>query len=337
MMKKVSFGIILFSYLIMGGCHSKSGNNLPLPIPAQANIKDSIKHTIDSIARIIFPKIETDLEQLGLRGKVKMYERNFFDAHDSAGKIIMDSSRKYNEIQIYSFDANGNKIEFKTFARDGKIDQHHIFQINKNEKLDYVIEDNIKRRYWGTKYDSLGHIIEEDNYFGEDQIDRTKYTLDDKGREIASETKFEDSLENYATTVYFKNGDFVTREYKPDETLDKSTVYSYDDKGNELAEMETDSAGAFSSKVIYVNDSLGNIILATYYSAVDTVFLKTFYSYNKYGNKIEELEYSMPKDSLVFKYNWIIECDEHGNAVKEIHKRNNKTIGIEIRKFEYYR
>ncbi len=315
------------------GCYSKTVKN---DSTSQAIPKDTIRHPSDSIARIIFPKIETDLEQLGLKGKVKIYREQFFDAHDSAGKIIFDSSFKFNQIWIYCFDSAGNRVELKTILRDGKIGQHYRYEFSKGEKKQYRMDE----RGWvldeRTLYDSARHVIEEDSYDYDGNIDRTVYRLDSTGREIRSRTQLEDSLENYTTTTYYKNGNFVTRQYKPDESLDKSTVYSYDDKGNELAELETDSAGGFNAKVIYAYDELGNMIQEIHYGAMDTIFSKTFYTYDAHGNKTQEEQYLMPKDTLAFKYNWINEYDKNENIIRQIHQRNNRVIGVEFRKIEYY-
>jgi hypothetical protein len=271
-------------------------------------------------------KPTSDREKNGLVGPVESVHVERMGSSNFSGQWIQEP-RSYQDTEI--FDERGNLIERITFSPDG---------------------GQYPSTKWGFVYDSKGNILER-RYYGSDEIivrkDLYTYTSDaggkqteimsyyygadgSDGRFIGSEKYFSDSKGNLKEEHYFAE----------DHSLTTKKVYSYDTRGNRIAEVvHCPGCNGILSKKVMNYDENGRMIETQEFKGDGSLLRKHKLSYDERGNRKSILSYNK-EGSLEFKSTLSYEYDDRGNWIKSTehidHKDSKKSIITVFRRIVYF-
>jgi YD repeat-containing protein len=279
---------------------------------------------------------KTDVENDGLKGKVKSKRYNYYDAEKKDNKII--KGRDKGEGYLYEYDEKGNKIKNTDIDTNGLLYSPTYY---KHDEKGHLIEElspsdslhDGKRIIYN--YNEKGYINEEYEYIGDSLKtlkQKVSYKYDDKGNLIERRTSgnksllsknifkydkannlIEEDCYNWDSTIWSKHilfNDFDGRKiqcdvYKGDGNLESRVTYKYNDKGKEIEWACYHKDGTLDRKDITIYDDKGVLQGQEWYD----------------------------KRGLYRKYTY--EFDKHGNWIKKIANENGKYT-ISIREIKYY-
>jgi hypothetical protein len=164
---------------------------------------------------------KTDLEEAGLKGKVKSVEQleylavvvNEFGEIVNKGRFYNMTLIKYNEKgnkfeeniynsgkqSVYKYDEKGNMIEENTYNADGSLSRNRTFKYDEKGNMIKENRNNYDTRLFESfirKYDKKGNIIESNSCHYDGSLrDKAIYKYDEKGNKI------EENI-GYAKTEY---------------------------------------------------------------------------------------------------------------------------------------
>ncbi|MFK8303336.1 RHS repeat domain-containing protein [Capnocytophaga stomatis] len=292
-------------------------------------------------------KTKTDLEQGGLKGRVKRvigYKIENYDPKSSLPQKI-----RYEKV----YNPQGRAIEKIFYEEDGNISKKETWKYDEQGNL---LENNRDSYYEGVhsfslltcKYDEKGNKIEEiwDSNSSstkfiwkynekEEKIEYIRYedeTVSRKGKLIYKEVGERGNLVKTIWCEYKFGKTFnVERYYNEHEKLIEAIYYEengnissketwkYDDKGNEIENIWYNKNGKIDLKTTWKYDDKGNLIEHIEYNKNGKIDLKTTSKYDDKGNKIEATYYDNQIGKEFFKYN------DKGNLIEKIwYNRNGK-------------
>lgn len=204
---------------------------------------------------------------------------------------------KVNRINYYN--KKGELIEYKQFEFDGSIYEKAILTKNEMGKpLKGIINssDGNLKRYWITKLDKNGNVVEFNNYDSNDKLlSNEKSEFDKNGNEIKkTHTNLEYNYTSNTTYKYNSKNQMIERiHYNGAQNSTDKRTYKYDDKGNEVESVLTRPNGDYTKFVSTYNDQ--NDILTQYWIDKDgnqKHWNNWEYSYDKYSNWITKKRFS---------------------------------------------
>lgn len=227
-------------------------------------------------------KKQTDLEELGVKGKVKSITVKSFEAEEKFGNAIKTTMEDfYQQIfnengfitEMHIFNAEGVKVATSFYKYDEK---GHIYE--RIYVFEMVSNNGSKvKRSTRTVYRSneQGFILEENNYSSEDLFDsKVTYVYDENNLKIGQNT-------------YNVNGDLIGREtykYNKGRQVIESKMYSNENEIEHNSTTENwynDKGYRSRMRFVSINE----------YAHID--FISTFeYEYDEKGNWIKEIIYS---------------------------------------------
>lgn len=242
---------------------------------------------------------KTDLQNEGLKGKVKSVRETPYRAIEEEGKIekgeIMKSKSSRVAREIEDMYAN---IHVEYTLQGGRMTMESYKENNSLEnKFTYHYDE--KRNKTEVK------IYEENNSLDAKLV----YYYDDKGNKTEIE-------------VYRENG-----------RLEGKVIYTYDDKGDMIG-MDFYEDNLIIYRFTYRNDDKGNVIEGEFY--VGDIESKYTCHYDDKGSMIEQNWYNSD-GSLDSSHTYQYQYDDQNNWIEKITYVNDKPIEITTRDIEYYK
>ncbi len=171
--------------------------------------------------------LQTDVQEMNLKGKVKSVREMYYSAIEKDGKIVKD---KMDDNYLIKYDKNGNQIEKIVYDLNGNIKYatetkysrpglraQHLFKNEKNETTtrwvyEYDVNDYLVKE---TAYNSSGNIDEQNNYTYtfSDKLHYNRKTINKDGR-ATGEDRY--TLNNDNTTQsddFLSDGKVLNRTY----------------------------------------------------------------------------------------------------------------------------
>ena len=271
----------------------------------------------------------TDLENEGLKGKVKSVKQQFYDAHDSSGKMVLYPQKSsWGDNYIQKYDSKGNETDKIEYSLNDTFLIKFFYKYDDKGNLIEILttsKPNDSYRRIVCKYNEKNKCVEEARFSeGGEVYSKYTYKYDEKGNNT-NENYFDylDSTSNYtAIFKYNTEGIFESYQefdwekkirvditYKLDEKgeitestdnlypnpFGKTTRYTYDEKGNMTSQ---DNSNEFDDdtgrKKTWTYDAMGNITEINVQSSMGTNHgsTKYEYEYDKQGNWIKKTQYS---------------------------------------------
>ena len=179
---------------ILVSCDNQTNGNVQTNDAKNVNIKKDAN-------------IKTDLQELGLKGNVKVLKQEEFYRGNSDSEIgLKTGSNSFS----YKFNEAGSKIEEQYYDSIGMIKTTSEYAYSKGQKLEKKItnSDNKLLHSYQYEYDKLGRIIKTNGtgYEGNNKLEyyiTSKY--DDNGNEILCITYTPGGMKLDATEYTFKN------------------------------------------------------------------------------------------------------------------------------------
>lgn len=221
-------------------------------------------------------------------GEEKWHEEYEYDA---AGRIIRMQGTGIDSLREWQYDERGNEIFYKAVG------------MNQGERISTYDADGILVRLvvnnsmgqWISSFAADGSwaISEHFNPNGErDSWEKRLYERDSKGRVLS---KMEYILQEDGTV-----------------TLLGTTVYAYDEWGNEIFDAKYDAQGELTYKIEYLYDKEGHLLLDSYYA--EGFQSRTEWLRNENG---EVLLYTENDDDEINIYAYMYEYDDAGRVTKK--------------------
>jgi hypothetical protein len=280
---------------------------------------------------------KTDVEEGGLKGKVKSVKETYYEAINKFGEVIKGKERYPPTLTRY--DVKGNKTEWNGYNSDGSFSYKYTYKYdakgNTIEKIEYNSAGSLKSTW---EYDNKGNNIEYNEYSSGGSLGKKViYKYDDKGNRIEqNEYNSDGSLREKSTFKYDAKENRIERnEYNSRGSLRYKSTYKYDNKGNEIEWNEYNSAGGFDYKYTYKYDAKGNNIEYKTYilvaGALYEIFSTTLFKYDANDNVIEKIA-----GDSVHNYNY--RYDRKGNWTVKIYFSTAAHLPVHIneRAIEYY-
>lgn len=253
---------------------------------------------------------ENDLKKMELKGKVKFYKDNVYEAIEKFGKIQNESEISKPRKELF-FNVKGNKIEENSYYLSGDLWYKIIFIYNENENLieenEYKSDGNLRHKHI-YKYDEDGNLIEK-NLEGTGDIIQNLYQYDEQNNLIEEVAIFKGGSKVKKLYRYDEKGRLILKEsynygYPSTEYLASETTYKYDKEGHLVEKKYYTTIRDYEEKEIYVYDGeklIEYIKEGEFISKGerDYYLRKTYTKYDKKGNWIEEIEFN--KDNKPIK------------------------------------
>lgn len=350
---------------------------ITLPLTCTAKNEEIIKSSNEKNSEIKLYRIENieknDRTKDKLKGKVKSYTEISYEAKDHFGNIEKGKRKRrleYEDDFQKKYDQYGNLIEYNEYNSDSSLKYKSIYKYEENNKR---IEDNtynpdgslVRRDIY--RYSKTGkRTIERSTSYGKTPYNSTISKYEKNGNQIEVKYYNKDGIEILFNTYLYDEYGNMTEEkrfvhFNGALSFSNHLNYKYDNQGNQIEWSSYDSSGNLTSKVkskydknkiieeeysdgekrIYIYDDRGNQIEMTRdLNNFGLGFVKFFYTYDKYGNKIrEEQSQSNNEDYKVWNFANTYEYvyDENGNWIKKVEFIRGKAESIIEREFEYYK
>lgn len=202
------------------------------------------------------------------------------------GSLVSQNKSVYVKgllMQAFHFDSNSKLTSTIEYLYNEK--GYSIGEVQNSETGDSYRSE--------TKYDSIGNVIEQVQYFPLDKVTARHVFSYDEKQNLTTQYRYgeKDSLYWKIDYRYDSTGNVVEENtYSPADFLSSKLVYSYDVKGQEKC-LGYDSQGKLFS--VEILDYLEDCTLIKEYtkSYDDETVIRTYsYKYDKHGNWIETLE-----------------------------------------------
>jgi len=309
---------------------------------------------------------KTDLQDLGIKGKVKTLWESFL-IEDEKGNLTPDLFR-YNRM-IY-FNRNGNKTEEYWYLKNQKseyesdiVHSYWTFHYNNTGKMDtccWFYGDSTLVRRWIYKYNANNNVTEISLYEGLlDFSVNTANKLNKTGHVLETITSYSNNFysPNGIRYRYDNKGNIIEKQTgiisddengQPDFSPDWTAVYEYDNQNRLIKENADGEYDTFSE---YRYDSSGR--LATHKKGLfdDHGYSLTSYTYDLYGNVLKintdviyerfiegnvDTSTSLRTDkNITYRYIYDLQ-NEQRNWYRRIENTDNKERLVTERNFEFY-
>lgn len=288
---------------------------------------------------------KTDVNEMGLQGKVKSLIEIEYLAEDKFGELIKGDIKAKT---VYYFNESGNLIDEKLYEADGTLTKRETMFYDSNG---HIIEynqyyKNILESRETYNYDNAGNKVVV-NYFDTDGnlTGKTINKFDNKGNEVkCNEYDSEGSLERIYTSNFDTKGNKIQEIlYEPDGIVKRKTISRFDERGNEIETSHFNPDGNLDNKYNRKYDIQGNIIEINHHNSVGTLIGNVIYKYDGKGNEIECTD-SWLSDGIKHIYiSDYIKNDMDGNWIFQVHKylrlsdtERKSQLTIIEREFEYF-
>lgn len=266
---------------------------------------------------------KTDVQELGLLGKVKQLKQDMFIAQDKFGEIIQGKRFKgTGQVNLFltKFDDNGKIVESILYSEEGAQTSKVKTKFNGNliEYICYSANDSLVGKIIG-KYDSKRNIVETNSYQPDGRIVvRSNFKYDENSNKIEEiSEQIDNGFKQRTSNKFDIKGNIIdskTESYLKNDSRGwfciSHETKKYDIKGNNIEIVIIDCVnGAMNRKTIQKFDDKGNIIEGS--------------NYNVDGG-------------LMYKYIYKFDYDKKGNWIKKIDYENEIPKYITIRQIEYY-
>lgn len=284
-------------------------------------------------------KENNDLSEFNLKGKVKSVREFTYENIDNLEDIQKNKpSGKF----VVFYNIKGNLTKRYSYHSDGRLVVNNIYKYDNEgfliERIIFTLGEMDFR--YTFKYDEKGNKIEMTCYNSDGSLnDKTTYKYDIKDNQVEiimynSNEKLEEKSEYTYNDKDIKM-DGKLELFKPDGSLDFSTIYNYDEKGNKIELYSYESNRNFRNNDTFKYDDKGNLIEFISLYPNGNVYSKDTYKYDEKGNQIEKITFnsnSEIKENITTKYDY----DENENWVKKNVYSNKTLLYIKERKIEYY-
>ena len=217
-----------------------------------------------------------------------VYQYDYFNG-------LLDSNSK-RKLRSYKFDEKGNEIEYKEFRRDSLY------------KRDV------------SKYDSSGHLIEEQNYYS----DYFQYSYsDENGKYVDGSHYFSDSMLFIHTYKFNDKGKMIEMAIIGDDT---TIVIFYYNENDSLSSITQYNNSSFRSKSLKKYNTNRKVIEIINLDKNDSEISKIIFKYDKKGNLIEKFNNGCGFQKITYKYDklgYLIEEEQYSGHFNTRIKYNN--------------
>ena len=258
-------------------------------------------------------KLNNDLKELDLNGKVKTLTQTQSYAEDKFGEI-----QKTGIIvkHIYSFNEDGNILEHSYAEADGSISTGIV-----------------------NNYDKNGKLKELDTYINKFCVAKNIYEYDNNGYDMGNALyDSTDTFRGRIIKVYDEKGNLKEiKHLKQDNTLEYKFLYKYDELGNNIEVVGYNPDGSTMDKETYEYDEKGNKIKSVLYIENKISEIQEF-KFDSKNRLIKECYSKGCKINIVnYKYDKI---DKSGNWLLKLqdgqHSDDISRFTIIEREIQYY-
>lgn len=288
-------------------------------------------------------KEQTDVEKAGLRGPVKSYTEESYEAETKFGEITTGKIDSYSTHTM--FNQKGYQTEFSTYWKS-TLDDKTIFIYNEHnnlvEKSQYRATGALRDKTNYT-YNAENKLIEECVCDADGDVDsKTIYTYNEDNI-LTTECQYDADGDMTYKIVYTYNTDnllTMSCRYDASGELESKMTYDYDTNGNMLNMCSYESDGSVLGKTENTYDSNNRLqeAIITMSSGWTPMVIRSTFCYDKKGNMLSvgakrtehnESGATISEDSISIQYshdahgNWIemIEFDEPAHIASTITKR----------------
>ena len=284
----------------------------------------------------IWGLMNTDVENEGLKGKIKIVVDSMFSAKEMFGEIMKDTleytatcsfDTKGNMTKYYKYDGNGkleygytfyyeyqnDKKETKRFSESNELIDYDVRTYNKKKlpvRIDWFDQNSMLKSRSDFTYDKSFRITSCIRYGHDGQIDQKwSFTYNaDNSYELKS-------FESYRYTVI---------KYNSDKTISEVLVYDYDFEEDEVEELE--------EKWIYSDDQTITGFIYDYNEELEQKICQVVDEWDMVVKSITYDEKDKVKEMESYKYTY----DKKGNWTQCIKYIDNKANIIRKRQITYY-
>ncbi len=230
------------------------------------------------------------------------------------------SSGAIDGSSTYTYDANGNRIEFKSFSGSNVLQWRYTYTYDANGNLiEFKDFDGSNVLQWRNTYtyDVNGNRIEEKSVNGDDVLQwRDTYTYDANGNRIEKKSfNGGDVLEWRYTYTYDANGNLTeTKHFNENNVLQSRYPYAYDANGKLIELKYFNGGNVLQWRYTYTYDANGNQIEEKYFNGGNVLQWRNTYTYDANGNRIEEKLFD---ESDVLQVRYTDTYDANGNLIEE--------------------
>lgn len=267
------------------------------------------------------------------------------------------------------------KTDWEELSLKGRVKEMHTdwesISFNEAGSFDYIeyydlYMDYFEDGYAGCQeyqYDSLGRLLKIDEYDYEDSfLGETSYEYNEEGR-LAKKVVFYSDKRTEVVYTYDSRGNLIksretgeggtllamdTHEYDAEgkrtrtsvyesneETPEKISDFSYDDKGNLLLETVSDASGTILERKAYKYDSHNRKTEYVIQDLLSTITTTYSYIYDHQGNVTEETKTIQPTNETMISTSTYT-YDEHGNWTRCETKEGDRVAYVATRTISYY-
>ncbi len=248
-------------------------------------------------------KIENNLTEENLKGKVKSVKEVSYDAIEKFGEVakgrVLNWGRE-NKQMIYS--EKGSKIEENHFNSKGELEWKYMY---KYDEKDNQIEESV--------YDSKGELVRKNTFKYDEKNNKIEENGYNSNRELVYGYIYTYKYDNKGNQVECKQNKHNSEGQLEPKMWTKLLIYKYDEKGNLIEEKECNYNGELCNKNTYKYDKKRNKIEEQIYNFVGELNYKYNYKYDERGNLKEKKEINSEGKIVKSTY----KHDEKGNLLQE--------------------
>lgn len=260
---------------------------------------------------------KNDWQEEKLKGRVKSVRHIQYSAEMKNGKIVKG---EINDDE-YSFGEYGYATNYLIlFNTDGNI-------VKKN----HYRPDGTTHSQYSYKYDNKRNKIEEHSRY-EDYLNIEYYSYNYKNQLI----KIKDNQTIYTISYDDRNNTSIEKQQNGDYRI----FNKYNNDGKIIEKIEWDNYNQIISSTFYKYDNKGNNIEKYVIGDPHILSYKDTFKYDQYNNPIEEtrIKVHFEGDTEISKNNYLYEYDKYGNWIQQIEYSDlcPYPCSITERSIEYY-
>lgn len=240
-------------------------------------------------------KSVTDLKKENLNGKVKEYKQTYYNASEKFGEIVKGeraASKEGMDNRIIKFSEAGMVKEVLMYSVDGGL----LKSISLNDKIigynSYYKNGTLISKVM-YEFDSLGREIEQITYnFAGKITSKCTFEYDQNGNQTTINFFNEDEKPTTKViNIFDEKNNLIEKSILQKNKIIISSVYKYDDKGNEIEEIRDQKSPPLkiTKSSSYEFDLNGNWITRTNFSngVVNSILVREF---RYYGDTLQPLK-----------------------------------------------
>lgn len=280
--------------------------------------------------------INTDVENEGLKGKVKIVVDSMFSAKEMFGEVIKDT---LEYTATFVFDTKGNMTKYYEYYGNGKLEYgytyYHEHQKDKketkrfnesNELIDYNIRTYNKKKLPVRidMFDQNSMLISRMDFTYDKSFRLTSCIQYGHDGQIEKKWSFTYNADNSYERKLFESYRCTVVKYNSDNTISKILVYDYDFEEDEVEELE--------EKWIYSDDHNVTGFIYDYNEELEQKICQVVDEWGMIVKSITYDEKDKAKEMKSYKYTY----DKKGNWIQCIGYVDNKANIIRERQITYY-